>query len=312
MTSKVGFLLVPNFPMLPYAASIEALRAANLLAGEPLYNWTHLTQGGKPVSASNGLGIAPDGGEAEMRGLDMLIVCAGSGTERFGPARTLAAIRAFARGGGRIVGLSGGPFVLARAGVLTGYRCTLHWDHVAAFSEAFPDLHLTGRLYEIDRTRLTCAGGTAALDLMHAVIANDHGPALAARVSDWLLQTAIREGADPQRLDARTRFGTGRTQLQATLARMEATIEAPLPREVLAREVGLSLRQLERLFRAELGAGMAERYLVLRLDRARGLLRQTGMAVTDIAIATGFTDPSHFARRYRARFGRTPRTDRQN
>lgn len=310
MTTKVGFLLINSFPMLPYAASIEALRAANLLAGQKLYAWRHLTPGALPVSASNGLGVTPDGGEAEIGGLDMLIVCAGSGAEQFGPARTLGAIRRFARSGGRLVGLSAGPFILARAGVLNGYRCTLHWDHVAAFSEAFPDLHLTGRLYEIDRTRLTCAGGTAALDLMHALIAADYGPALAARVSQWLLQTAIRDSTAPQWPDARTRFGTGKTQLQAVLARMEATIEAPLPRKVLAREAGLSLRHLERLFHAELGTGMAARYLALRLDRARGLLRQTGMSVTDVAIAAGFSDPSHFARRYRARFGRTPRADR--
>jgi transcriptional regulator GlxA family with amidase domain len=202
--------------------------------------------------------------------------------------------------------VSGGPFVLARAGVLSGYRCTVHWDHHAAFSERYPDLDLTRSLFEIDRGRFTCAGGIAGLDMLHALIAEAHGRALAAEVSDWFLSTQVRAGSRPQRLEIATRYGIGDAKLLAALGQMEGAIENPVGREELARTAGVSVRQLERLFRSKLGFSIKEHYLRLRLDRARALLGETSLSVTEVSLACGFVSASHFAEAFRKRYGTSP------
>jgi transcriptional regulator GlxA family with amidase domain len=169
---------------------------------------------------------------------------------------------------------------------------------------------LTRALFEIDRDRLTCGGGVAALDMMHELIAVDHGPALAAAVSDWFLQTEIRMGEGVQRLSARERHGTSNAKLIKALAAMEARLDEPAGRERLASVAGVSLRQLERLFSAELGSSIDRTYLKFRLDRARLLLRQSTLTVVEVGVACGFASPSHFSRSYKARFGAPPKAER--
>jgi len=307
----VGFLLIPNFPLMPYAAAIEPLRAANLLGGRDRYRWLHFSPDGQPVRASNGIAIAPDRPPEAMREADLLVVCAGTGVEGFDHPPTLARLRDLARHGTALGAVSGGPYLLARAGVLDGHRFTLHWDHHASFTESFPDLEPSGHLFEIDRGRLTCSGGIAALDLMQALIGQRDGAALAAQVADWFMHTQLRHGDDPQRLDPRRRFGVSHPGLLAALAKMEERIEEPLSRPELAAVAGLSLRQLERLFRDRLGRSLAEHYLDLRLRAARRHLRQTTLSVTEVALACGFVSASHFSRSYRTRFGHPPAKERE-
>lgn len=308
--THVGFLLIPDFALLPYASAIEPLRAANRLSGHSLYRWSHISIDGTPAPASNGVAIAPDANiGAELR-LDYLFVCAGGNPALFHHQPTFSWLRQQARRGVRIGGVSGGPYLLARANLLSGYRFTIHWEHAAAFLEEYPDLDLRRSLYEIDRDRLTCSGGTAPLDMMHAVIAREHGSELALAVSEWFLQTQVREGADPQRMKLRERLGIAHAPLLRVIGRMEQTIENPEPREALARLANVSLRQLERLFRQHLGRSLGEHYLGLRLDRARDLLRQTSLSVLEIALACGFASASHFSRSYSGRFGHPPRSER--
>ncbi len=308
--THVGFLLIPDFALLPYASSIEPLRAANILSGRELYRWSHVSIDGSPAKASNGVAIAADAAAgAELR-LDYLLVCAGGNPALFQHPPTFSWLRQQARRGVRIGGVSGGPYVLARANVLTGYRFTIHWEHAEAFLEEYPDLDLRRSLYEIDRDRLTCSGGTAPLDMMHALIAREHGSGLALAVSEWFLQTQVREGTDPQRMKLRARLGIAHEPLLRVIGRMEQTLENPEPREALARLADISLRQLERLFRQHLGRSLGEHYLALRLDRGRDLLRQTSLSVLEIALACGFASASHFSRRYSARFGHPPRSER--
>jgi len=308
--AHIGFLLVPDFALLPYASAIEPLRAANRLSGRPLYRWSHVSIDGAPAPASNGVAIAADASVgAELR-LDYLFVCAGGNPALFQHQPTFAWLRQLARRGVRIGGVSGGPYLLARANLLSGYRFTIHWEHAPALLEEYPDLDLRRSLYEIDRDRLTCSGGTAPLDMMHAVIAREHGSELALAVSEWFLQTHVREGAGPQRMPLRERLGIAHAPLLRVIARMEQTIETPEPREVLARLANISLRQLERLFRQHLGRSLGEHYLGLRLDRARDLLRQTSLSILETALACGFASASHFSRSYRERFGHPPRAER--
>jgi transcriptional regulator GlxA family with amidase domain len=303
---SVGFLLVPGFALMSYAAAVEPLRAANLFSGKPLYRWWHAVPGGKPVMASNGLAIIPDIGTGTDRDVDMLFVCAGGNPATFSDRQVFAWLRKLARRGVTIGGISGGPYLLARAGLLDGRRVTLHWEHQPAFSEDFPEIAVTPSLFEIDGNRITCSGGISALDMMVALIERDHGRQLAAAVGDWFLHTHIREGMGPQRMDLRLRLGIADEKLLRVLRHMEGNIEAPQSRAELARVAGVSVRQLERLSRRHLGHGIHRQYSSMRLDRARQLLRETTLPVLDVAIATGFSSSSQFARAYKRTFGEPP------
>ena len=306
--ATVGFLLIPGFALMSYAAAIEPLRAANQLSGRSLYRWWQAAPGLDSAEASNGARLLSNhefGSEADAP--DLLLVCAGGNPTSFDDRRTFTWLRKLARRGVVMGGISGGPFVLARAGLLAKRRCTVHWEHMPAFQEAFPDVLLTRSLFEIDRDRITCAGGVAALDLMVALITRDHGHELGAAVGDWFLHTQVREGKRPQRMDLRFRSGVGDERLLGVLKIMESSLEGPLPRTTLAARVGLSVRQLERLFRRQLGRGVHEHYLALRLGRALQLLQGTSLSMVDIAVATGFTSASHFSRAFRAHYQCTPR-----
>jgi transcriptional regulator GlxA family with amidase domain len=307
----VGFLLVPGFALMSYAAAVEPLRAANQLAARELYRWWHVTPTGRPVQASNGVTIVPDFGSREAAEADIVFVCAGGNPATFDDRPTFAWLRRLAADGVVIGGISGGPYVLARAGLLDGRRATLHWEHVPSFREAFPEVEVVPSLFELDGNRITCSGGISALDMMVALIARDHGHELAASVGDWFLHTHIREGMGPQRMDLRLRLGVTDENLLKVLRTMEANLETPLPRAELARVAGLSLRQLERLFVRDLGRGIQQHYRTLRLERARQLLRETTLAVIDVSVATGFASASQFSRAYGRAFGEVPSATRR-
>jgi transcriptional regulator GlxA family with amidase domain len=308
--ATIGYLLIPGFSLLAYASAIEPLRAANTLSGKALYHWRHLSPDGKPIAASNGVVITPDLRLEEAGALDMLLVVAGGNPASFRDRTTLNRLRRLSHSRLKIGGVSGGGYILARAGLLRGYRCTLHWEHAESFSEDFPDLDLRRSVFEIDRDRLTCSGGTAPLDMLHALIARDHGAALAMQVSEWFLQTEIRAGAGPQRMAPGQRLGVSNRALQKVLDAMERQTEAPSDRQHLAALAGVSVRQLERLFRLHLGVTPGTHDRRLRLDRARLLLRQTGLSVLEVAVACGFASASHFSRAYRGAFGHPPVDER--
>jgi len=290
---------------------VEPLRAANALAGRQLYAWSNISIDGEPVAASSGLTIQPERSIGDSPAFDSIFVCAAGNPTTFADRGTFTWLRRLARAGVRIAGVSGGPYILARAGLLDGYRSTIHWEHIPAFIEAFPHLDMTRALFEIDRGRLTCGGGVAALDMMHALITADHGAVLAAAVSDWFLQTDIRASGDAQRLAPSERYGTANARLLTALRLMESRLDEPMDRQALAKAAGITLRQLERLFAQYLSTSIGRHYLRLRLDRARVLLRQTGMPVLEAGIATGFASPSHFSKSYRAHFGLSPKDERR-
>jgi transcriptional regulator GlxA family with amidase domain len=293
-----------------YASAVEPLRAANVLSGRSLYQWRHITAGPGEARASNGVAFRPDFDIAREPTPSAVIVCSGGNPATFSHPPTLARLRRFARRGAKIGGVSAGSFILAQAGLLEGYRCTIHWEHASAFAEAFPRLRLTHSLYEIDRDRLTCAGGIAALDMMHAMISQDHGHALAAAVSDWFIQTSVRSSADRQRLSIRERYGIGNPKVARVLQRMENEAGRPADRKQLADLAGVSLRQLERLFSTQLGCSIDEQYKRIRLERARKLVAQTALPIVEIALICGFRTASHFSRSYKTVYGRAPQRER--
>ena len=308
---NIGVLLVPNFALMSFACAVEPFRAANRVSGREIYRWQHISPDGGPVHASNGVQIVPEFGVGAPAKFDLLIVCAGGNPADFRDARTFAWLRRIARDDTPIAGVSGGSYVMARAGVLEGYRFTIHWEHIPAFIEEFPNHQLTRSLYEIDRERLSCAGGTASLDMMTALIEREHGAELAGDVAEQFLHTHLRASDESQRMPVRERLAVSHPRLVRIIERMEANLEDPVPRVALARMAGLSVRQVERLFHCHLGRSIAAHYRELRLRRARTLLVQSTMSILEIAVACGFVSASHFARRYRARYGVAPRTDRK-
>lgn len=304
--SRLAFLLTDGFALMSYAAIVEPFRAANVLAREPLYRWSHVSLDGGPARASNGASIIADHAVGDSIDCDMLFLFAAGDPTTFDHAPTFAWLRALARRGVAIAGVSGGPFLLARAGLLAGHRAAIHWEHRAAFLDHFPEHALEDGLYVIDRQRISCAGGAAGLDLSIDLIERAHGHDLAAQVSDWFIRTEPRRADCPQRLSFRDRYAVSDGRLVRVLARMEATVEEPAGREELAQVAGLSVRQLERLFRSQLGTSVNAMAMRIRLDQAAQLLRSSGLSVTEAAVACGFQSASHFARAFRARFGIAP------
>lgn len=308
---RFAFVMVPEFSMMPFTAAIEPLRVANRMNGAPLYSWRTASIDGTPVAASNGVVISPDTSLAEALDADTIVVCAGLNTYAHAGSAIIAPLRRASRRGAMLGSVCTGSVVLARAGLLDGHRCTIHWEDLASFAENFPQLEVTSRLYEIDGDRFTCSGGTAPLDLMIHFIALDFGHDLAVRVADQMLHHLAREANEPQRLSLEERTGLSHPKLLAAIAQMEARLETPAPLEEIARRAGLSVRQLERLFRTLLGTSPSRHYLGLRLEKARNLLVQTAMPLAQVAVACGFASPAHFTRTYHAAFGRTPSSERQ-
>lgn len=304
------FLLVPNFSLMAFTSALEPLRSANRLADKVLYRWRIVSVDGKPVTSSSGISVNPDSGLPETARIDAAFVCAGLQAENYTDKEAFAWLRAVSARGATIGGVCTGALIMARAGLLSNNKCTIHWENIAGFVEEFPDLDITATLFEVDGKRATCSGGTAPLDMMLNIIATDHGQELALNVAEQLLHNIIRHPHDPQRMSLQHRTGISNGKVLAVLAHMEAFLENPVSLEELSDTAGVSPRQLERLFRNHLGKSPKRYYMDLRLKRAKLLLTQTSMPILQVAVACGFTSASHFARCYRALFGRSPRMER--
>ncbi len=309
---RVAIVLVPGFSLMAYASTLEPLRAANRIAEAELYAWTSWSMAGGPLRASNEVQVLTEPLDPTVDPVpDLVMVCAGIGGERYRDRHLEAALRLLARRGARIGAVSTGSFILARAGLLEGYRCTVHWEYIEAFERAFPHIEVVRGLYVIDRDRLTCAGGTAPIDLMLELLRRRHGGELAARVTDEFVYGRGREADEPQRLAPAFRHRIHHPALVKAVEIMERNLERPLSTAAVARRTGLSARQLERLFKKHVGRSPARFYLDLRLERARRLLRGSTLSITEVAFACGFETVSHFARCYRARFGLRPSEERR-
>ena len=308
---RVGFLLLPNFTLLPFASALDALRMANRLSDQPLYRWNLISMNTDPVRSSCGLELTPDLCMAEAKGLNFLFVCGGEHIQQYCDKDLVSSLRRYAQSKVQIGALCTGSYVLAKAGLLRGYRCTIHWENLASFREEFPDAIVSQELFEIDKDRYTCAGGTASLDLVLHLIQRDHGLELASAISEEFLCERIRGRHDRQRVPLKLTLGTSQPKLMDAVALMEANLEEPMSLDELSSAVNLSRRQLERLFQKYLQCVPTRHYLELRLHKARQLLLQTSMSVVDVAIASGFVSAPHFSKCYRDFFGKPPRDERR-
>jgi len=304
------FVLLDNFTLLSFASALDALRIANRMGEGTLYTWMIVGEGGDSVGCSAGTVFKLDSDLPELAREDTVLVCGGIDVQKATTKRLLNWLRREARRGLTVGGLCTAAYTLARAGLLDGKRATIHWENQDSFSEEFEEVNLTKSVFVVDGNRLTTAGGTSSIDLMLKIIADDHGEDLANAVADQLIYSSIRTDQDTQRLSVPTRIGVRHPKLSQVIQMMETNVEEPISPATLARRVGMSTRQLERLFRRYLNRSPKRYYMELRLQKARNLLMQTDMSVINVALACGFASPSHFSKCYRAHYDTTPYRER--
>ncbi|MDG1117142.1 MAG: GlxA family transcriptional regulator [Flavimaricola sp.] len=309
-TRRYVFVLLDNFTMLCFASAVESLRIANRMAGKELYTWVLAGEGGEMARCSGGTEFKLQMDLAELNREDIVMVCGGIDVQSATTRKMLNWLRREARRGVTMAGLCTAGYTLAKAGLLDGKKATIHWENQDSFAEEFEEVTLTKSVFVVDGNRITTAGGTASIDLMLKLIADDHGEDLANAVADQLIYSSIRTDQDTQRLSIPTRIGVRHPKLSRVIQMMEQAIEDPISPAILAREVGMSTRQLERLFRRYLNRSPKRYYMELRLSKARNLLMQTDMSVINVALACGFASPSHFSKCYRAHYDTTPYRER--
>ena len=308
---RYGFLLLPKYSMIAFSSAIEVLRMANRMGTERLYEWPTYTMSGGPVPASNDLLVTPTANIADATDLDALFVCGGVRVHQAWSDALKSCLHKLANKHITLGGLCTGTYVLAKAGLLDGYHCTIHWENIAALRETSPNLIVSEELFEIDRDRLTAAGGTAPMDMMLQLVKKQHGNALAVSISEQFMCDRMRGPYDKQRIPIKLLVGTNQPKLTEAIALMESNLEELIALDDLARLVGVSRRQLERLFKKYLHCVPRRYYLDLRLKKARQLLLQTDKSVAEISIACGFVSPPHFSKSYRDIFDISPRDERQ-
>ncbi len=304
------FVLLDNFTLLSFASALECLRHANRLSGKQIYSWSLTGDHEEFITCSAGARFQLDFPLSELNRDDVVLICGGADIQVATTKRILNWLRREARRGLHIGGLCTAAYTMARAGLLDGRRATIHWENHDSFLEEFDEVELTKSVFVIDGNRMTTAGGTSSIDLMLKLIADEHGETLANEVADQMIYSSIRTDQDTQRLSVPARIGVRHPKLSQVIQMMESNIEEPISPSILAKDVGMSTRQLERLFRRYLNRSPKRYYMELRLQKARNLLMQTDMTVINVALACGFASPSHFSKCYRAHYNTTPYRER--
>lgn len=304
MPPHFSFVLLPGFSMMALTSVIDPLRHANQVIGREHYSWQVHSEQGQPVPSSSRLVLPVSGGLEEVDLRSTIVLCGGVDIALQGSGRLFGWVRKAAALSPMLGALCTAPRILAQAGVLDGHRATIHWEQLAAFSEAFPRVLCRQSLYELDRNRMTCAGETVGIDMMVAILTERHGRPLAARVAAQLLHGRVRDAGEPQ-TPPQIRYSTRDPKLVRMIQIMEQNLEDPLDLGRIIAAAGISRRQAERLFNKHMHATPLVFYRNLRLDRARQLLLETEMSCLEVAIACGFS-LSGLRGAYRQRFGVTP------
>ncbi len=308
-TQKIYFLLIPEFSMLALTATIDPLRVANRFQ-KGLYEWILVAETLGPVHASNGIPLYATATLDEVTEPHIVFICSSFNPKRYISPTIRGWLRELDTRGVTLGTMDTGLYFLADSGLIGKEKTTLHWEGIPAFKEDYPNVVVTSELYEVSPRRLYCSGGTAGLDMMLHKIMQEHDPSLAVIISEALLQERIRPPSEQQRLNTAKRHNIHNKRLSIAVALMEENIEHPINIESIAKNTHISIRQLTRLFSVYLNDSPNSFYLKIRLNRARTLLRETDLSITEIGVATGFQFLSYFSRAYRNHFNKTPKQER--
>ena len=314
LPTRFGFLLIHDFTLISMSSAVETLRMANRLARQDIYSWKTTSEDGGAVCASDGLSVNADcsiADVASLEGVDVIVVCGGRRVESNTTDAVIRWLRKAAQAGLGLGSTCTGSYVLAKAGLLDGYRCSIHWENIASLTDMFPKVQVRRRIFTIDRNRYTSSGGTTPIDMMLYFVQRQCGPDIMAGVADQFIYERVRNPDDLQRIPLQHHIGKQSTRLVDAIELMEANIKEPIGQVDLAGFIGLSRRQLQRLFQKYLLCTPSRYYLQLRLQRARELLRQTSLSLVEISEQTGFVSNSHFSKSYKEFYGYSPSIERR-
>lgn len=307
---KIGFVLAKSFTLSAFALFIDTLRLASDefdRSGRVFADWEVLASNRNLITSSCGVKVAPTSEFSDPGGFTYIVVVGGLlDSDVTIDRETVAYLKTAAARHVSLIGVCTGSFILAEAGLMKAHRTCVSWLHYNAFRERFPDHEVrSDRIFNLDRSRGSCAGGSSAAD-MAAMIVRKHISREAERNALEVLQidkarTALAiQPRRPLSLESKD------PRIQAVLIAMDRHIEGKVPIEELAASVGLSRRHLERMFLAELELSPALVYRRLRLERAKQLLLETDASMIEIALDVGFENASNFSRAFSQLFGQTP------
>lgn len=306
ITAHFVFFLLRDFSHLAFSCALEPLRIANLVSGKPLYRWSLASEDGTSATCSNGSVTLVNAGFEPTSHADRLFLISGIDVQNHTSPQVLAYLRRERAAGTPLGAICSGAYVLAKAGFLDEVETAVHWAYHDLFAEEFPDVKLVRNVFVAKPKIITASGGTAAADLMLYLISKQHGADIATEVADQMVYNAVREGTAAQRVSLQSRHGMRNAHLMRAIEIMERSIEDPASPSLISEELGVSTRQLERLFGRFLNSTPKHYFMEMRLNRAQNLLVQTEQSVTEIAMACGFRSTSHFSKVFRGHFGKSP------
>lgn len=301
----LSLLLLPEYSMMSLLSITEPLRIANSILGKKVFHWQCLSETGKPVIASNGMALEQAISIQSCGQPKNVFVQASFHPENHINPDTMKWLRDLDRQDCVIGAVDTGCYLLAKAKLLEKHEVTLHWEAKPAFQERYPHLKVSDELFKINGKRITCAGGTAASDMVLYFISHYCQPEVAEFVCEKLIKSGSRSHSDSQRPSWSKRLNVHHPKVLKAIELMSANIEVPLTTGDISNALSISLRQLERIFVQYVKCSPSEYYLRLRMEYAHYLLSDSGLSISDIALASGFCSTAHFSRRYRAFYGKT-------
>ncbi|WP_058281769.1 GlxA family transcriptional regulator [Ruegeria denitrificans] len=312
---RLGFLIFPGFPMSCLSSAIEPLRAANEISGQEAFKWTLISESGQAINCSAGLPFQPEIALKDVSDVDMLFLLSEPNGRFENPSPSNAKLRYLVRHGTHAGAVSGGVFPLARAGLLTGHVCSVHWCYRTAFEAEFPEIETTDDVIILDQRCRTAAGAAGAFDLSLHLVESALGEAVMTEVACWFQHPLIRNQGVRQNTPAfRTHNTADRlpSKVSQAVKLFSENLEFPLTTREVANQVGISSRQLERSFKQATGQSPGEYYRQIRMRAARQLVIHTQNSLASIALAVGYANLASMSRNYIELFGFSPNQERRD
>jgi AraC family carnitine catabolism transcriptional activator len=309
---KLLIIVTPNFNLTATVGFLDPFRAANYLDGSTLFRWEIASASGGEVIASNGMSVRTTLLRVvQAQHQDIVILSSSWAPESYNSVPLHGALHRWARVGTTLGSLDTGAFILAEAGLLKGKRATVHYEHIDSLKELYPDIETSEDMFVFDGKRITCCGGNASMDFALHMIRSMHGDSLANASARYLFHQTLRPQGTSQNPGPVEPLGsTVPKAVKLAIKLMEEHLEDALSIPQICKRIRVSQRNLTRLFAQFVRKSPVLYYRDIRLDRARSLVTQTDMQLSEIAVASGFSSQTHFSRAYRERFGLAPRTDR--